>query len=129
MLPPDVASPMGNVAWDEKSIIVVKNGKINKPFTPAEMQTNQNQPVSNPIHIIMNPVKAPTKKILHFFLYSSFNSKPLPAHPTNPAAFAMIKMYPHCSVVMLYASPIQATPTKTMLKLEKTKLTAKNIFR
>lgn len=69
ILPPDVAYPIGNVACDEKSIIVVKNGKMNKPFTPAEIQTNQNAPNSNPIHIKMNPTNAPTINILHFFLY------------------------------------------------------------
>lgn len=92
MLPPDVAYPIGNVTCDEKSMIVVKNGKINKPFTPADIRTNQYASDSNPIHIRMNPTNAPIKNILHFFLYSFFNKNPLPAHPTRPAAFAIIKM-------------------------------------
>ncbi len=92
ILPPEVAYPIGNVACDEKSIIVVKKGKINKPSTPADIRTNQKAPDSNPIHIKINPTNAPIKNILHFFLYSFFNKNPLTAHPTSPAAFAIIKM-------------------------------------
>lgn len=42
-LPPDVAYPTGKVAWEAKSIIVVKNGNILNPTKAADKITIQNR--------------------------------------------------------------------------------------
>ena len=36
-VPPEVASPIGNAVWAEKSIIVVKNGNILNPNNAADI--------------------------------------------------------------------------------------------
>lgn len=94
-LPPDVASPIGNVVWEAKSKIVVKKGNIFNPTKAADKHISQKELSSKPSHIKAKAKKLPQSRILHFLLYWSFINKALPTQPNNPAPFAITNTYPH----------------------------------
>ncbi len=94
-IPPEVASPTGNVVWTAKLLAVESKGYVNRPLKPAATKVNVGCRTSKEMVRHTNETIDPNPQIMHSRLYvTCYFTQPSKLQLIHPDKLALSMMTP-----------------------------------